>query len=50
MFCFITLAQAHEDLLKFRGWRFLDAAFSQKDAQIALGRSISAMKVLGGEL
>ena len=50
MFCFITLAQAHEDLLKFRGWRFLAAAFSQKDAQIALCRRISAMKILGCEL
>jgi hypothetical protein len=50
MFCFVALSQTHEDLLKFRRWRFLDAAFSQKDAQIALRRRISAMKILGCEL
>ena len=50
MFCFITLTQAHEDLLKFRGRRFLDAVSSQKYAQVALRRRISPMKILGCEL
>ena len=50
MFCFIPLSQAHEDLLKFRGWRLLGAMLAQNDAQIAFCRRISAMKILGCEL